>query len=134
MTEFVLVLLSSAARDCRQGGGCNSDSEYADRKLHETKRITQPRNRSSARNVRREVTVNQNIHLHRSTADHCGSHQSEHPSNTRIAETQHRSISEPGLPETGPLNRVLQKAADKYSVRHSDDPFGGPFDDGANRV
>src|SRR5262245_6554068 len=134
MTELSHVLLSSAARDCRQSGRCNSDSEDADRKLHETKRITQPRNRSSARNVRREVTVNQNIHLHCSTADHCRSHQSEHPSHTRIAETQHRSISEPGLPETRPLNRVLQEAADKHPIRHSYDPFSRTFDDGAKRV
>ena len=116
LAELVAISQRRAAREEWQRDRADRHAKHPERKLHETERIVQPRDRAVLA-VRREARVHHHIHLHRARGDDRGRHRAQHFHHSRIAEIkiQPRVISD--APQRGKLDDELQKSADERAPR-----------------
>src|SRR5438132_5387534 len=123
-----VVGIPCAARQWRQRRGSDGDPEHADGKLHEAKRVAEPRywtvQHSASRGIddgRGEIRVDENIDLHGGGAYDCRTHELHDLTDSRVGETKHGPIPKTGAAQTGPLHGELEKAADEGAECHAFD-------------
>src|ERR1041384_3665653 len=126
LTKLDVIWIAGAAGQGRQRSRGDGDAEHADRKLHKEKRINQPGDRSvkdsaggGIDDFRRKVRVDENIDLHRRSADNRRTHEAHDLGDSRGVQVEHRPVAKTSVPQARPLNRKLEKAADKSAKSHS---------------